>query len=386
MRKKVKKAKAEPDLPPGADEAVQAAGEGGVVLQAEHAELVEVVDGATEMVEVAGESGVVLQAEQAERAELVMAAGGATPGFTDNGGPVISIARVQLIFWGNAWNTNPPPTPSADQITNAVANILSGGYMAQLAQYRSIGFGFIAGRTIVANSNPPNNFTDTQVANFIQGLINAGTIPGLDVDNQTLYCVFMPQGVSNQNSGFIGEHTYYTNAGKRVRFAWMTNNGTLNGVTSIFSHELAEACTDPEGSAILGTPGTCSQGGWCEISDVCYTNYVLNGITVQQYWSQNAGGCIQGRFPARTYPICGVQWHGTVPAHSTRRWFTFNWLAYEHMVWTIMPTTVRSGAPQLTWNVQVERAAGAYVTHWISVTNLSNTPVDFEGRFCILGR
>lgn len=376
MPKKATKAQPQYDTLRGSTDEVQVAGEAGVALS--------MPPGVADVVEVAEDAGVVLDAEYPERA---LAAGGAGQSFADNGGPVISIARVQLIFWGSAWGSNPAPTPSADAITNAAASILSGGYMAQLAQYRSIGFGFIAGRTIATNSNPPNNFTDTNVANFIQGLITAGTIPGPDIDNQTFYCVVMPQGVSNQNSGFIGEHTYYTAAnGTRVHFAWLTNNGTLSGVTSIFSHELAEACTDPEGSAILGTAGTCSQGGWCEISDVCYSNYVLNGVTVQQYWSQSAGGCIQGQFPPRTYPICGVQWHGTVPANTTRQWFTFNWLAYEHIVWTIMPTTIHPGAAALTWSVRVERAAGAFVTYWISVTNLTNASIDFEGRFCILGR
>jgi hypothetical protein len=336
-----------------------------------------------EVAQIVDGGGVVLRAEHAEQA---MSVGGANQSFTDNGGRVLAIAHVQLIFWGGAWGTNPPPSPSVDQITNAVASILSGGYMADLAQYRSIGFGFIAGKTVVTNTNPQNNFTDIQVANLISGLLSAGTLPGPDVDNQTLYCVFMPQGVNSQNAGTIGEHTYYTNASRNIPFAWITNNGTLSSVTSIFSHELVEACTDPEGSAITGTPGTCSQGGWCEIGDVCYSTYVLNGITVQRYWSQNAGGCIQGQFPARTYPICGMQWRGSVPANSTRRWFTFNWLAYEHTVWTVMPTTVRPGAPELTWSVQIERAAGAYVTYWISVTNLTSVPVDFEGRFCILGR
>src|SRR6266487_120479 len=62
---------------------------------------------------------------------------------------------------------------------------------------------------------------------------------------------------------------------------------------SIFSHELAEACTDPEGSAILGTTGTCSRDGWCEIGDVCEgVNTIINGVTVQKYWSQRDRACI----------------------------------------------------------------------------------------------
>jgi hypothetical protein len=56
------------------------------------------------------------------------------------------------------------------------------------------------------------------------------------------------------------------------------------------------------------------------------------------------------------------------------------------MVWTIVPTTVLNGAPQVKWKVQVERADAEYVTYWITVTNLTSDAVDFEGRYCILSR
>lgn len=83
-------------------------------------------------------------------------------------------------------------------------------------------------------------------------------------------------------------------------------------------------------------------------------------------------------------PVCGVQWTGTLNAQQTQRWFTFNWPATWHIVWTVMSTTAQSGAPQVRWNVQVERANAEFITYWISVTNLTASPVTFEGRYCIL--
>src|SRR4051812_27939416 len=53
---------------------------------------------------------------------------------------------------------------------------------------------------------------------------NNGTVPGPDVDNQTLYCVVMPRGVNASNASFVGEHTYYTRSGQRIHFAWITNS------------------------------------------------------------------------------------------------------------------------------------------------------------------
>src|SRR5439155_12046534 len=120
--------------------------------------------------------------------------------------------------------------------------------MTGLAQYRQIGRGYLLGATVYGASNPPNNFTDSDVSNFLKARIADGTLPSLDADNQNLYLVIMPQGVNNQNSGFIGEHTYYVDpSGKHVHFGWFTNGGTPNGVTSILSHELVESVTDPEG-------------------------------------------------------------------------------------------------------------------------------------------
>jgi hypothetical protein len=85
-------------------------------------------------------------------------------------------------------------------------------------------------------------------------------------------------------------------------------------------------------------------------------------------------------------PICGVQFRGTLGANQSQRWFTFNWPATWHVIWTVMPTTVRNGAPELTWVTQVERASAEYVTYWLRVTNLTNVTVEFEGRYAILSK
>ncbi|MFE1551720.1 hypothetical protein [Streptomyces sp. NPDC058718] len=87
-----------------------------------------------------------------------------------------------------------------------------------------------------------------------------------------------------------------------------------------------------------------------------------------------------------TQPVCGVQWTGTVAANSTGRYFTWGWPATWNVLWTVMPTTIRPGAEEMTWKVQVERGDAEYVTYWISVTNLTPVPVAFEGRFAILSR
>ena len=84
-------------------------------------------------------------------------------------------------------------------------------------------------------------------------------------------------------------------------------------------------------------------------------------------------------------PITGVQWRGRLGPRQSRRWFTHSWPATWHVVWTAMPTTPARGAPELSWNVEVERADPERLTYWITVRNLTRQTIDFEGRYGILG-
>lgn len=80
----------------------------------------------------------------------------------------------------------------------------------------------------------------------------------------------------------------------------------------------------------------------------------------------------------------GVQWTGSLAAGTSARWFTFNWPTAWHVVWYMMPTTVRNGAPELDWDVAVERADATHCTYWITVTNRAPVSINFEGRFAVL--
>ena len=80
----------------------------------------------------------------------------------------------------------------------------------------------------------------------------------------------------------------------------------------------------------------------------------------------------------------GVQFTGTLGPNQTQRWFTFNWPATWHVVWYIVPTSPQRGAPQLDWDVAVERADANNCTYWITVQNLTNQNATFEGRYAVM--
>jgi hypothetical protein len=80
----------------------------------------------------------------------------------------------------------------------------------------------------------------------------------------------------------------------------------------------------------------------------------------------------------------GVQWTGTLAANATGRWFTHSWPANWHVIWYVVPTSQRAGAPQIDWDVAVERADASQVTYWITVKNLTPESVTFEARYTVM--
>jgi hypothetical protein len=199
--------------------------------------------------------------------------------------------------------------PYSADIINAVSTILYSPYLSKVDQYdvrlhygHPSRRGKLGGTTIVSSpvgssgsqspADPPNPFQDSNVATLVTNLIATRTLPSPDEEPSALYVVIMPKNVSNVT--FAGEHFTRSIPGNvnQAHIAWVTNNGTLSSVTTIFSHELVESVTDPEGTAVTGVPGTCSQNGWCEIGDICNTTGVVNGVVVQSYWSDEDQACV----------------------------------------------------------------------------------------------
>jgi len=223
--------------------------------------------------------------------------GPSTLSVSDGGGKKLRNTKVNLIFWGDAWNTNPPPNPSLAQVVNDVASILSGPYMTRIGQYgatrATLGDVFFT-----TGTNPRANFTNGQVQSFIINAIENGPLPEPDEESTDfLHCVMMPPG-SNPPPNLGGEHSYasYTDLdffdfdiNDRSHVAWVAN-GSRAFMSSVFSHELVEAASDPEGDGIQVNPRNANS--WNEIGDVCRSTGLVNGVTVQSYWSQMDQACV----------------------------------------------------------------------------------------------
>jgi len=255
------------------------------------------------------------------------------PGTAFSAGPAQTLTNVhvQLVFWGAWWNSN----PLATQVTNALGNLLTGPYMTYLAQY-GVHRGDIRGTTFVADSEP-GTFSFSSVGNFLVNLLDDGRLPEPDEGWPIVFAVIMPvnsafQGVSppdtlpltlgavsqvNGQNGFIIWNDYDLGDvdNDPAYFLWTGNDGTLNFITTVLSHELVEIATDPNGGDGVRQAG-CS-GGSCQIGDVPIVcqNWcdVVRGVRAQAYWSQLDGNGVLPTMYSVRRTLAGKSIGGKIP-------------------------------------------------------------------------
>ena len=213
---------------------------------------------------------------------------------SDDGGRRMSGAMVYVIFWGHAWTTNPPPSPAPLDICADMMNIMRGPYLSGLVQYGvesvgTVGVATLAAAYIDTRALPPWDYLMTDVNYEAWLAMTSGPIPSA---NDTIVCVVMPPGSSPSDSSLGGEHDHSLQPDLNWIPTMWIGWSDRNSMSALFSHELVEALTDPDGDAIQVKPR--SSTSWHEIVDVCENlDYVqLNGATVESYWSAEDQACI----------------------------------------------------------------------------------------------
>jgi hypothetical protein len=167
---------------------------------------------------------------------------------TDGGGKVLTDVEVILCFWGSFWSANPPPSPSSDDYKTAIEGILTGAYLGGLSQYRGVGQATLVYSEINDSSNPANGYTDADVVKMLKDRLKNTSMPAPTAGHNRFYAVIVPVGINNSLTQFAGQHQSFTYNGATGWYAWVDNTGSLTGhdcVTKVFSHELVEACTNP---------------------------------------------------------------------------------------------------------------------------------------------
>jgi hypothetical protein len=226
------------------------------------------------------------------RAPAVRVRAPAAAELTYRGGPLLSAVEVVTVFWGAA------PMESLNAFFSFV---LASPYLVQLSEYSTpkyaIGAGRLAGTAQVSHPAPGASVTDAAIQQMLEGEVARQSLPAPTAN--TLYFVFLPPGVTvvagkdRSCQAFCGYHDrsngglYYA-AVPYPNCAGCTGGLTvLDALTSVCSHELAEAITDP-------VPGQ----GWYddangEIGDICaWQNKKLGAYEVQLLWSNRANACV----------------------------------------------------------------------------------------------
>jgi hypothetical protein len=219
---------------------------------------------------------------------------------TNGGGQILGQSSwgvpIYTIYWGSYWGTS-GGAAYASQIQNAINSFLYfSPYLDGLHQYGTSYRAGVPGSGTVQvfnYSDPSNGFSVSDLQNIVNNGIDNQGLPESDTySNEGIYVVLTPPGISTMGDG--GYHTNDSDYDFPFDFdsmveAWVGTNGGIDGTTNVFSHEVAEAMTDPNGDAWQVDPRGSSS--WNEICDNEAQNYSyrINGYQVQSYWSQSNG-------------------------------------------------------------------------------------------------
>ncbi|MEP6526297.1 MAG: hypothetical protein ABJA86_03960 [Nocardioidaceae bacterium] len=256
--------------------------------------------------------------------------------------------------------------------------------------------------------------------------------------------VALPGGVVTAMCASTGDRIYVgTNGGAVYRLDWGTSSWSVTTLTSPRQAWISDIAVDPSNPSRVWATSTMVGGGrvfrsdnggssWTDVSaglpslpvnaveiDIANGNRAWVAADLGVYETRDAGatwtsfsaglpnsliadlvfhpharvlragtrnrGVWELEVDGPSAPWCGAQWHGQLGPNQTVTWFTFNWPASWHVIWTIIPTTVSGGAGrQVTWSTSVQRASDEFATYWITVSNLTGSTVEFDGRFCVL--
>jgi len=228
---------------------------------------------------------------------------------TYHGGALLSNVEAQTVYLGSDWSNNATLKSQATSLDQFAGYLVNSPYMDMLTQanYNVSRGSATAGQTLNLSINKSAGITDAQIQADLQSAIKSGQLAAPDANR--LYIVYVEPGVviklgtdTSQNS-FLGYHGAFagkTAAGKAadIRYAVIAYPGTPNpsdssqgfanvidDLTSVTSHEIAEAITDPDVNY--------KQLGWYddqkngEISDLTSRTARLNGYLVQDAVGKN---------------------------------------------------------------------------------------------------
>jgi len=216
-----------------------------------------------------------------------------------HGGPVLTSVQIKAVLWGDPWTNDPAASGMVAPIGNFLQWIVTSALIDQLAEYspptQKIVHGAYRGSVAVSGAVGAK-ITDSDVQAVLTNLWK--TEPGLGAN--ALWIVFLPPNVqvSAFNEGSCVDFCGYHEALGATAYGvipfpdcapCLGGTPALDSLTSVLSHEICEAITDPFAN------GWYASNGY-EIGDMCavptWQQKQLGGYTVQKEWSNNLNACV----------------------------------------------------------------------------------------------
>jgi len=218
----------------------------------------------------------------------------------NHGGPVQTAPRVFVDFWG--WTSD----PSGEQayLTRFLSSVGGTSWLSIVNQYGGGSSGNLLAGTWSNSASVPRHSTDAQIqAQAVSAASHFGTGNSVNVQIVvatptrhsssgfgTQWCAYHGAVSADPNITYTNL-PYITDAGASCGEDSVNgSSGTLDGVSIVEGHELAEAITDPLLNAWYDSAGA-------EIGDKCawinLHNISTSGgsFAVQPLWNNAVGGC-----------------------------------------------------------------------------------------------
>ena len=228
---------------------------------------------------------------------------------TYHGGDLLTSVNAQAVYLGSDWSTNSTENAQTGQLDQFLNTLVTGQYMDMLT---NAGYGVGRGASSAGaidniSISKTSGITDAAIQQDIQSMISAGQLKAPDANN--LYVVYVEQGVvihsgtDSSATTFLGYHGAFagqtaTGTPEDIHYAVIAYPGgpnpsptsqgftsAFNEMTSVSSHEVAEAVTDPNVNyKAIGWYDDQKNG---EIGDLTRLDTTFNGYVVQDVVNQN---------------------------------------------------------------------------------------------------
>jgi hypothetical protein len=232
----------------------------------------------------------------ASDASFVTAPHHAWPVLRSLGGPVLTSPDLVAII--------PQNHPYATQLTAFAAAVPQSAWWGAVSA--TYGLGTMTSTAVQAPAWT-GGFTDANLEQYVQGLIDAGSAP--QPSGHELYLLFVPPAVTGQCNGQYGYHDTWPKGGSSPGDVLAVSEyctpdsqdpSQLDEVTHGASHEIAEGCTNPQYGSnpawVAEQPSSqpWTQSPWWsvpagEIGDMCnYEMETEGGFAYERVWSVQA--------------------------------------------------------------------------------------------------